>query len=143
MEVFTSSPKQTQELAQRIAKKLKPKDVIILIGELGAGKTFFTSCLTESLGIKARVQSPTFVLVREYEDQSAPLIKKIYHADLYRMTSIDEIIDLGILAFAEEQALTIIEWPELILDQLPKRTIRITIDAISEFERKIHVHNLS
>jgi tRNA A37 threonylcarbamoyladenosine biosynthesis protein TsaE len=59
------------------------------------------------------------------------------------MTNVDEILDLGILAFAQEQALTIIEWPELILDKLPKRTIRITIDAVSEFERKIHVHNLS
>lgn len=143
MEVFTSSPNQTQELAERIAKKLKPADVIVLIGELGAGKTFFTSCLTKTLGIDARVQSPTFVLVREYEDKSAPLIKKIYHADLYRMTSVDEILDLGLLTFVEEQALTIIEWPELILDRLPQRTIRISIDAVSEFERKIHVHNLS
>jgi tRNA threonylcarbamoyladenosine biosynthesis protein TsaE len=143
MEVFTSSPNQTQELAERVAKKLKPADVIVLIGELGAGKTFFTSCLTKALGINARVQSPTFVLVREYEDKSAPLIKKIYHADLYRMTNVEEVLDLGLLTFAEEQALTIIEWPELILDKLPKRTIRITIDAISEFERKIHVHNLS
>jgi tRNA threonylcarbamoyladenosine biosynthesis protein TsaE len=143
MEVFTSSPKQTQELAQRIAKKLKPKDVIVLIGDLGAGKTFFTTCLTKALGINARVQSPTFVLVREYEDKSAPVIKKIYHADLYRMTNIEEVLDLGLLAFMDEPALTIIEWPELIIDRLPKRTIRINIDTLSEFERKIHVHNLS
>lgn len=143
MEVFTSSPSQTQDLAERIAKQLKTGDILALVGELGAGKTFFTSCLTKALGIHARVQSPTFVLVREYEDSSAPLIKKIYHADLYRMTSVDEVLDLGILSFAEEQALTIIEWPELILDKLPKRTITITIEAISEFERKIHVHTLS
>ena len=143
MEVFISSPNQTQELAERIAKKLKPADVVVLIGELGAGKTFFTSCLAKALGINTRVQSPTFVLVREYEDKSAPLIKKIYHADLYRMTDVAEILDLGILTFADEPALTIVEWPELILDMLPKRTIRITIDVISEFERKIHVHNLS
>ncbi len=143
MEVFTSSPNQTQVLAERIAKKLKPADVIVLIGELGAGKTFFTSCLAKVLGINARVQSPTFVLVREYEDKNAPLIKKIYHADLYRIANVEEILDLGLLTFAEEQALTIIEWPELILDKLPERTITITIDVISEFERKIHVHNLS
>jgi tRNA threonylcarbamoyladenosine biosynthesis protein TsaE len=117
--------------------------VIVLIGDLGAGKTFFTTCLTKALGINARVQSPTFVLVREYEDKSAPVIKKIYHADLYRMTNIEEVLDLGLLAFMDEPALTIIEWPELIIDRLPKRTIRINIDTLSEFERKIHVHNLS
>lgn len=143
MEVFTSSTTQTKELATRIAAQLKPKDLIVLIGDLGAGKTYFTSCLVKALGIDARVQSPTFVLVREYEDRSAPLIKKVFHADLYRMSSVEEVLDLGILSFTVEDALTIIEWPELILDRLPKRTMCIKIDVLSEFERKIHVSTLS
>ena len=143
MEVFTSSTKQTQELAKRIAKQLRPRDIITIVGDLGAGKTFFTSSLVSSLGINARVQSPTFVLVREYKDFTAPIIKKVFHADLYRMNSIDEVIDLGILSFIEEDALTLIEWPELIMDKLPKRVININIEIMSEFERRFHVSNLS
>ena len=144
MEILSTSASQTSALAERLATKLKPKDVITLQGELGAGKTFFTSQLAKFLGIAVRVQSPTYVLVREYFDAKAlGDIKKIYHADLYRMESVEEIEDIGILTFTEDpEAITLIEWPELILDKLPTRTINIIFEVVDENTRRINVHNL-
>ena len=144
MEIFAQTPRDTVELAQSIAKKLLPHDVIALTGDLGSGKTFFTSALANALGIKKRVQSPTFVLVREYFDQSVPYdIKKIYHIDLYRLENEPEVVDLDLESFFEdEKAITVIEWPEIAKTLLPPQTIHIKFEQISENERKIYVQNL-
>jgi tRNA threonylcarbamoyladenosine biosynthesis protein TsaE len=144
MEIFSQAPEQTIELAKTIAPKLLPGDVIALTGDLGSGKTFFTSALTKALNIKKRVQSPTFVLVREYHAEVADqLIKKIYHVDLYRLEDEIEVVDIGLESFfSDEEAITIIEWPQIAQNLLPERTIHINFEMLDEHTRRINVQNL-
>jgi tRNA threonylcarbamoyladenosine biosynthesis protein TsaE len=144
MEVLAQTPQDTIELAQSIAKKLQPQDVLALSGDLGSGKTFFTSALTKALGIEKRVQSPTFVLVREYKDPHAyGVIKKIYHIDLYRLDTQAEVLDLGFESFLQDEtAITIIEWPQIAQQLLPKKTIYINLEVVNSTSRRIHVQNL-
>lgn len=139
MEVSTKSTEETKELAFKIAKKISKGDVLALYGDLGSGKTTFTRYLTEALGLKSRVQSPTFVIARKYENGSTIL----NHIDLYRLSSIQEARDIGIEEFlGNPKSITIIEWPELIEDLLPENTIRISFEHVGENERKIKIQNL-
>lgn len=141
MEILSSSPEKTKELAQRVAKKLKPKGVLALYGDLGSGKTTFVRFLVEALGIVARVQSPSFILVRKYTGGSGS-IKVVNHIDLYRLTSKDEVAELEVEElFNEEGSITVIEWPKLLEDFLPKDTVKIDFEYVAQFKRKINVQN--
>ncbi len=142
MEILSVSTEATSELAKGIAKKLKPMSVLALYGDLGSGKTTFTRHLVDSLGSTSRVQSPTFVLMREYKNPQGE-ISKINHIDLYRLSSAEETRELGLEEiFEEPNSITIIEWPEIIEELLPKRTIKIKLEMKSEGERLINVQNL-
>lgn len=143
MEITTHSTSETEELAKQIASKLKPKDVLALYGDLGSGKTTFTSHLVKALGSESRVQSPTFVIIRNYE-VSKSLIKTINHVDLYRLTSFDEAEDLGLFEMLNDAAsISIIEWPELIEEKLPSNAKRIYFKYVSENERQIDAQDFS
>jgi tRNA threonylcarbamoyladenosine biosynthesis protein TsaE len=142
MDFVSKNAKDTQEFARGISSKIKPNDVLALYGDLGAGKTTFVRYLTEALKIPSRVQSPTFVIIRKYIGGTS-LIKAVNHIDLYRLTDIEEIKDLGIEDLINEPgSATVIEWPELMEAELPKDTIKIRFQIVNEAERKIHVQNL-
>jgi len=100
--------------------------------------------LVEALGIKCRVQSPTFVLMRKYSDNGLnSRIKSINHIDLYRINSIEEVLDLGFREIIEEKdSISIIEWPEIVENLLPDSTIRIYFYYSGENERRIKILNL-
>lgn len=139
MEILSKSTQDTEELARGLAKKLKPGDVLALYGDLGSGKTTFTAFLVEALGIPARVQSPTFVVVRKYEGGKG-LIKAVNHIDLYRLTDPREVAEIGISELiAEKDHIAVIEWPELGESYLPDSTIKIYFDYVEENSRKINV----
>jgi tRNA threonylcarbamoyladenosine biosynthesis protein TsaE len=104
--VATSSAEQTRQLAARLASLLTAGDVILLGGDLGAGKTTFTQGLAAALGITQPVTSPTFTLVRSYD---APEFR-LLHSDMYRLDRLQEIIDLGLPELLEEGAAAVIEW---------------------------------
>ena len=144
MEKIVNSTEETKQLAKKIAKKLKSKDVLALYGELGTGKTTFTRFLVDALGIEARVQSPTFILARAYKtENSSAKIKKVNHLDLYRLKSKEEVADLGLKEyFNQPKSMSIIEWPELAEDYLPERTVTIKFKDLGENKRKINVQNL-
>lgn len=143
MDFVSENAEDTKEFARSLSSKIKPNDVLALYGELGAGKTTFVRYLTEALGISSRVQSPTFVIVRKYVGGNGA-IKTINHMDLYRLTDINEIKDLGIEdLISEPNSITIIEWPELIADELPKNTINIKFEIVDENERNIRIHGFS
>lgn len=145
MEITTSFTKETQKLAFELAKKIKPGDVLALYGDLGSGKTTFTSYLVSALGIESRVQSPSFVIIRKYSnaDVSKSNIKTVYHIDLYRLTKKEELEDLGLEElFYEENAVSIIEWPELAEDLLPEGVITMKFEYLDENIRKINVQNI-
>ncbi len=145
MEITTTSTKETQELAHKLAHKIKPGDVLALYGDLGSGKTTFTSYLVSALGIESRVQSPSFVIIRKYDRTGANTkdIKTVYHIDLYRLTKKGELEDLGLEElFAEENAISIIEWPELAQDLLPKGAMTMKFKYLDENIRSINVQDL-
>ena len=124
MEVTTNSTQETKELAEKLAENIKSGMTLALYGDLGSGKTTFTRFLVEALGQDSRVQSPTFVVAREYGN--------INHIDLYRLTTKEEVEDIGIEEFlADESAINIIEWPELAEAFLPKDRISIYFGFIT------------
>ena len=139
MDYITRSTKETEKVAIGLAITLRKGNAVALYGDLGSGKTTFTNFLVKALGLNARVQSPTFVIARKYKSDSL----EVNHVDLYRLTSADEIKDIGIEEILKEKgAITVIEWPELVEEFLPKNTIRIKFEYIDENSRKISIHNL-
>lgn len=141
MEFISKTTEETKRFSKSIASKLKPGDILALYGDLGSGKTTFTRYLVEELGIPSRVQSPTFVIVRKHHGGIGN-IKTVNHVDLYRLTSQEEINEIGISElFKEKDSITVIEWPELIEETLPKVAIKIYFKYLNENERKIYVQN--
>lgn len=121
----TKSAKETQKIAENIAKKYKKRGVIIaLTGELGAGKTTFTQGFAKGLGIKDKVISPTFVLIRQHPVPESELV--LYHLDLYRLEGEINTRELGISElFDEPNAIVLIEWAEKIEKELPENALKI------------------
>jgi tRNA threonylcarbamoyladenosine biosynthesis protein TsaE len=123
--------KETVELAASFALQLNRGDVIILNGNLGAGKTFFIKNAVKALGGN-NVNSPTFALINEYESKF-----KIYHFDFYRINEIVELYDIGFNDYLNDSdAVIFIEWGDLYPEILPKRKIVIEIKLEEDFSRK-------
>lgn len=131
-----ASPEQTCAFAQSLGKTLGPGDVILLEGGIGAGKTHFARCLIQSLLIQPEdVPSPTFTLVQEYETEKGAL----WHADLYRLSGPDEIIELG-LTEAFETAICLVEWPDRLGDLRPDGAMTLTFsDGETEDSRHVEI----
>ena len=135
MEFISRSYDETVEIAAEFSSQLKPGDVISLKGDLGAGKTAFTSGLVKGLGISNNVSSPTFTIVNEYLNGKIPL----YHFDLYRLSDEDELYDIGIDEYLYGNGICVFEWPQLVESIAEKYyNIEITKDiSLSEDYRKI------
>ncbi len=130
-EQIINSEDETIELASKFSAKLEPGDVIILNGNLGAGKTFFIRQALKNLGIDS-VSSPTFTLVNEYTGKY-----KIYHFDFYRINNSSELFDIGFNDYLnDDESVIFIEWGNLIPGVLPHRRLEISIQIESEFSRK-------
>jgi len=121
--------KETIELAQNIESEHFPNMVICLNGDLGSGKTVFTKAFASALGINESVTSPTFNIIKEYNDGELPL----YHMDVYRLEG--DIKELGIEDYYEKGGVTIIEWADMISDYLPEERLDIKIKVIDENTR--------
>ncbi len=111
----------TQALGKRIADALHGTEVIAFFGGLGMGKTTLTRAIAEALGCSDDVSSPTFAIVNEYSARF-----KLYHFDMYRITSWDDLYSTGFFDYLDTGVL-IIEWSENIENALPENTVRITI----------------
>ena len=123
--VFESqTEKDTYELGVETGKSAKPGDVYCLSGDLGTGKTVFTSGLAKGLGIETPICSPTFTILQTYEEGRLPL----YHFDVYRIADPDEMFEIGFDEYAFGQGVCMIEWGEQISEILPDHTKYITIE---------------
>ena len=111
----THSPEETEALGARLAACLKPGDVVAYFGDLGAGKTAFTRGLARGLGIRQPVTSPTYTLVNEYLDGKMPL----FHFDMYRLSSSDDLFDIGWEDYLTRGGVCAVEWSENVADALP------------------------
>lgn len=132
--IISKSSKQTEKIGFEFAKKIKAGDVIYLIGDLGAGKTTFVKGLASGLGIKSRIISPTFVVVREHEVEGS--IKTLYHLDLYRLADKNqaEKIDLADMLH-DKKAVIAIEWPEVAFKLVNKKVWSVHFKIIDEYRK--------
>ncbi|MDD4309617.1 MAG: tRNA (adenosine(37)-N6)-threonylcarbamoyltransferase complex ATPase subunit type 1 TsaE [Candidatus Cloacimonetes bacterium] len=110
----------TIDLAAYITPLLKTGDIVFLSGDLGSGKTFFSKQVGKFLGVEDDIDSPTFVLLKEYHTGKYPL----FHLDLYRLKSEAELLDLGIFDMVES-GITLIEWPKIAETLLPYQTLKL------------------
>jgi len=131
-ERILESENDTIAFAKEMAKSVKEGDVFALYGELGAGKTFFTKHFCRYLGVTENVSSPSYVLMNEYEGDF-----KIIHLDLYRLDSSEEVLELGLYDLFEN-AVTIIEWPEIAEEMLPENTRHIHFEFVDQY-RKVEI----
>lgn len=134
----TENTHQTQKLAERFAKRLKGGDVLALYGQLGSGKTTFIQGLARGLGIKKRILSPSFTLIRPYAIPHRPYA--LYHIDLYRLNSLQEAEGLGLEeVFADKNAIVAIEWAEKIKEILPAKRWDIYFEYENDGRRRITI----
>ena len=132
-EFITHSPEETISLAEKFGKYLHAGDVLAYLGDLGAGKTTFTRGLALGLGLKDLVTSPTFALVHVYGQP--PL--QLCHFDMYRISDENELETTGFYDYDLKESIFAVEWSENILSALPASVIRLTLERISDEERRI------
>lgn len=138
--ITTKNEKETFVFGADLAKKLKGGEVLALYGDLGAGKTKFLQGLAKGLGVKNKVNSPTFNILKIYKIKGHKTINTFCHIDAYRLSSEKDLIALGIEEyFQDKNTVTAIEWAEKIKKILPKKTIAIDIKHLSEEERIIKI----
>lgn len=132
-QIITHSEEETKKVARDIAQKIGKTGVIVLDGELGAGKTKFTEGFLSYFGLENEISSPTFTIVNEYKNEKA----NIYHFDVYRLEDVEEFYAIG----GEEyfsKGICIIEWGEIIKEALPQHYIKIAIQKDEEnFDKRI------
>jgi len=148
--MISKSKTQTQKIAAKLAKKIiiegtaRTARIVVLIGDLGAGKTAFTQGFIKSLGVKTHIPSPTFVIYRRYHLKNQKLNVKdqkfsnIYHFDLYRVQKPKEIMDLDFKKIIKNpENIVLIEWPEKILKYLPKSAIKVFLSHSKKEKERI------
>ena len=134
MEIISGSPEQTQQLGKKLGQRAQPGDVILLTGDLGAGKTCLTQGIAWGLDIDEFAASPSFTIMREHYGR-LPL----YHVDFYRLDSVEDIYDLGIDDYLFGKGLCVIEWAEKGMELMPEERLLIEIEYVSENERKLEL----
>lgn len=124
------------QLGRELASELDTGDVVLLHGDLGAGKTTLTQGVADGLGIQGPVQSPTFTLVREHDGTTM----RLYHLDLYRLNDPDELEDIGYEVFINPpDGVSLIEWPERADTWLPERFLLIHIEHLGGDRRSVEI----
>lgn len=134
MKIITKSEKETQEAGARLVQTLVPGSVVAMYGDLGAGKTAFVRGMTRGLGITFPVSSPTFNVVNEY-----PGKVPVFHFDMYRLGSADELFDIGWDDYLERGGICAVEWSENVEEAFEPGTVKVTITKLSDTEREITV----
>lgn len=137
--MITKGPEETVKLGEGLAKRLRKGDVVALCGGLGSGKTTFTKGIGKGLGVKdaRHINSPTFVLIKEYEAR-IPL----YHLDLYRLDGLKDIEDIAVEEYMYGDGVTVVEWAEKAKKILPKKHIVVKFEIKGEQEREIRIEDL-
>ncbi|MBZ9572873.1 tRNA (adenosine(37)-N6)-threonylcarbamoyltransferase complex ATPase subunit type 1 TsaE [Patescibacteria group bacterium] len=140
---FTFSPSQTEALGKKMAREIlktspgKRAVIIGLEGDLGGGKTTFLKGFAKGLGIKKKILSPTFIILKKFKVQSSKF-KVFYHIDCYRIEKPKEILDLGFKEIiADQKNIVSVEWADRIRKILPKRKILIKFEFLNKKTRRI------
>ncbi len=131
----TNSAAETRALGEELSSSLRPGDVVVLEGELGAGKSELARGIARGLGVRETVTSPSFTILNVYESGRYPL----YHFDWYRLESADELYELGMDEYLGGDGIAVVEWAERCPEAVPENTIRITLDVTGEKSRRIQI----
>ena len=138
MTFLTNSEEQTIALARQIAKRLKAGDVVLLQGDLGAGKTHFVKGIAQGLGIDKEVTSPTFALHNSYQTKDFSL----NHFDFYRIDNVEDALQLGLAEFfGREDSVCFVEWAQNVAPLIPENAKKITITRLNDNVREIEIDN--
>ena len=130
MKYLSKTPKQTMKIGEEFAKTLSGGDVVLLHGDLGAGKTAFTKGIAKGLNIQKEITSPTYAYMNDYDGV-------LYHYDCYRLSSGEDAEALGLTDYFYGKGICVIEWSENIKSVLPKKVKSVTINKIDEKTREI------
>ena len=135
-ELTTHSSEETIERGREIGARLKPRVLVLLSGELGAGKTTLTKGIVSGIGAAAEdeVTSPTFTLVHRYDKRV-----RVYHVDLYRISGLHDLETLGLEDVFSEDAVVIVEWPDKLTLRVDWPIVRIQLEHVAEDTRRISI----
>lgn len=131
--MITEAPEETRAYGNLLAKSLQAGDVVLLVGDLGAGKSELTRGIAKGLGVTETVTSPTFTILNVYESGKIPL----YHFDWYRLQDTDELYDMGMDEYLGGDGIAVVEWPERCEDAIPGKHLIVRINTINENTREI------
>jgi len=134
--IHISNPEAIEKAAQEFLAIMGDETVYTFTGEMGAGKTTFIAALCTALGVDPdEANSPSFAIANEYRSETTAEL--IYHFDLYRLESLEEVMDIGFEDYLDSGALCFIEWPEKVADILPDDTVRVTIRVNDDNSRDL------
>ncbi len=122
--VYIKNEHDTEEFGMKLASSLEPGDIVALIGDLGTGKTTLTKYIAKGLGVTENIDSPTFNIVKEHKSGIIPL----FHFDVYRLSSGDELMDIGAEEYFYSNGVCIIEWADIVADVVPDNAKVILIE---------------
>ena len=121
--IVTNSPEETRAFGSKLAEVLKPGDVILLLGDMGAGKSELSRGIARGLGIDGPVPSPTFTIMQAYDMGKYPL----YHFDWYRLSSSQELYEMGMDEYLGGDGIALVEWPSQAPDAVPETRLEVTL----------------
>ncbi|MGC8464065.1 MAG: tRNA (adenosine(37)-N6)-threonylcarbamoyltransferase complex ATPase subunit type 1 TsaE [Acidimicrobiales bacterium] len=141
-----ASPEATRQVAGQVARRARSGDIVVLVGDLGAGKTTFAQGFAAALGVTEPVTSPTFTLVREYtldglpgDDGPSPALATLFHADLYRLDTLGDVEDLGLAERVEDGGVAVVEWGDLGAPVLGPGVLTVRLEAGDEPDERVVV----
>ena len=129
----------TRTAGAQLAALLAPGDIVLLSGPLGAGKTTLVQGIARGLGVIERVTSPTFQMVREHQCHNDRGISTLHHADVYRITSVDEVWDLALGELVEEAGVAVVEWGELAASLFGRDVLSVALAVDGDEGRTLEV----
>ncbi|MCQ3930946.1 MAG: tRNA (adenosine(37)-N6)-threonylcarbamoyltransferase complex ATPase subunit type 1 TsaE [Chloroflexi bacterium] len=132
LQIFSPNAHSTRQLGQQLGQLLQPRDVVCLVGSLGAGKTTFAAGVGQGWGSTSRLTSPTYTLVHEHHRSADS--QTLYHVDAYRLETPDALESVGFGDIWEGDGPILIEWPERLGEMLPSEHLWIEIEADSELD---------
>ena len=129
----TASPAETRALGRQLAQSLQQGDVLLLWGDLGAGKSEFTRGVAEGLGVTSTVTSPSFTILNVYDEGSIPL----YHFDWYRPNGVDELYEMGMDEYLGGDGVAVVEWPSQCPEAIPETHLAVHLTPVGDSEREV------
>ena len=131
--MLTKSPAETRALGRQLAAQLLPGDVLLLYGDLGAGKSEMTRGIAEGLGVTSPVTSPSFTILNVYDEGRVPL----YHFDWYRLESVEELYEMGMDEYLGGDGVAVVEWPTQCPEAIPETHLAVHLTPVGESEREV------